>query len=376
MDFRHVRIDESPPCGRLAFCETTDLTGNGLPDVIVGGLGAPYQLELGFKRLSLRHLPITRRMITHIESNIFWYENPGWSRHDVATSPDLSVGSTLVDLTDSGTPDLIVGENAGSRLYWFEAPPDPRQPWRRRLITDAFEKYHDTAIGDVDGDGDDELVILSQRAATVAYFDLPADPTIEPWPSSQCHVVTTDLEVEGAAVADVDGDGQNELIAGPNVFDRRDGGWHRTTFDGDWRWTRVAVADLNGDGQQQIVLSEGDRPYHDGQPGRIGIIDPIDHEVTVLDSDLHNPHTLQLADFDGTGAIDIYTAEMGLDSSVRPRHLIYRNRGDGTFDRTVLASGVPTHEAKTVDLTGNGSLDIVGKSYTPQHHVDAWLRGD
>jgi hypothetical protein len=38
----------------------------------------------------------------------------------------------------------------------------------------------------------------------------------------------------------------------------------------------------------------------------------------------------------------------------------------------VLSSGVPTHEAKLVDLDGDGTLDVVGKSYGPERHVDAW----
>ena len=35
LQFRHERIDASPPCGRLSFCIATDLTGNGQDDVIV-----------------------------------------------------------------------------------------------------------------------------------------------------------------------------------------------------------------------------------------------------------------------------------------------------------------------------------------------------
>ena len=40
MEFTHEVIDGSPPCGRLGICQPTDLTGNGRPDLIVGGMGA------------------------------------------------------------------------------------------------------------------------------------------------------------------------------------------------------------------------------------------------------------------------------------------------------------------------------------------------
>jgi hypothetical protein len=34
--FSHETVDASPPSRELEFCHTTDLTGNGRPDIIVG----------------------------------------------------------------------------------------------------------------------------------------------------------------------------------------------------------------------------------------------------------------------------------------------------------------------------------------------------
>lgn len=374
MDFEHVRIDDDPPCGRLAFCLTEDLTGNGRPDVIVGGLGDTRETSVLGKRLQLRYVPGIGHLIRRLESNVFWYENPGWRRHDVARAPDLGVGASLIDLTGNGRRDLLVGQNLGRELYWFERPEDPREPWTRHLITDEFRKYHDTAIGDVDDDGEPEVVVLSQRSQTVFYYDVPEDPYRSPWPAEARHTVADGLDVEGASIVDIDGDGRTELLAGPNVFHRTDGRWRREPIAEGWKWTRLAVEDLDGDGRKEVVISEGDRPYHDGESGRLGHFTPPDWTPTVLDDALTNPHSLQVADFTGSGDPDIYVAEMGLGTNDHPRHILFLNRGDGSFDREVMARGVPTHEAKAVDLTGDGRLDIVGKSYTPSHHVDAWIR--
>lgn len=374
MHFAHERIDDNPPAGRLAFCLTHDLTGNGRPDVIVGGLGDTKPVDALGKEIHLRHVPLIGHAIRRLETNLFWYENPGWERHDVATVPDLSVGGTLADITGDGRVDLVAGQNLASDLYWFEQPDDPREEWTKHLITDDFVKYHDTAVADIDDDGEPEVIALSQRSETVFYYDIPDDPRRSPWPVDNRHIIAEDIHVEGVAVVDIDGDGRTELIAGPNVFHREDGGWRREEIAPGWAWTRIAVADLDGDGDLEIVLTEGDLPYQEDVPGRLGWFDPPDWEETVLADDLYCPHSLQIADFDGNGHPDIYVGEMSLGGNPEPTQYVFHNRGDATFDVEPIANGVPTHEAKLVDLTGDGALDIVGKSYTPAHHVDAWYQ--
>lgn len=378
MKFDHVRIDDRPPCGRLGFCLTPDLTGNGRPDVLVGGMGRTGETNLLGKRLKLRQLPLGEHVYTWRESNVFWYENPSWERHEVATLPNLSVGGSVGDIDSDGQVELVIGRNSRSELFWLDPPADPREPWTPHLITDRFTKYHDTAVADIDGDGNAELVILSQESEVVCYYDIPDDPTASPWPDTYLHMIAEDLLVEGLAVADVTRDGTPDLIAGPNVFSRNGtpDDWKRHALGNDWVWTRVQVGDIDNDGQDEIVLTEGDMPYQGDRLGRLGIVDTDTWEIEVLDDDLYCPHTIQLADMTGDGQLDLVVGEMGLGDNDRPRLFLYRNDGSGGFVREELDVGTPTHEAKVTDLTGDGQLDIVGKSYAPTRHVDAWLRAD
>ena len=366
------------------MCLCSDLTGNGLPDVIVGANGEPYPAKGLFSmadRYGLPTFPGFRQRAGFGETNLFWYENPGWERHRLAYAPPLGVGGALGDISGNGRDDLLAGQHLpmetfgrtlAPELYWFEQPPDPRDPWTRRTITDEFVSYHDVAIADVDGDGEDEVVALAVHSETLYYYDVPADPTQSPWPAENRHVVSDAIDAEGLLVRDIDRDGTVEIVAGPNVFRREDGRWVRESVADGWKWTRVAAADLDGDGLDELVFSEGDRPYHDGTPGRVGWADPPDWDVTVLRDDLWNPHSLQTADFTGDGRQDVYVAEMGLGTNDSPRQYVYENDGDGSFTEHCVARGVPTHEAKAVDVTGDGRVDVVGKSYTPTHHVDVW----
>lgn len=373
----HERIDDDPPAARMGFCLTTDLTGNGRPDVIVGAVGRklPVTLPILKKRINLGKLVGTRELIDRLEYNVFWYENPGWERHDVARSPELSVGAALGDIDGDGRVELVTGQNVNRHdLYWFEQAADPRDRWTRRLITDDFEKYHDVAVADVDDDGDPEVLALSQESEVVFYYDVPTDPRLEPWPTANRHVVAEDLNVEGVQVLDVDGDGRTEIVAGTNVFHRNDdGSWDREVVAEGWEWTRIVAADVDGDGDPELVVTEGDLPYQGDRRGRLGVFDPPEWDLTVLHEDLSNPHSLQVADLDGDGDLEIFVAEMGLEEGHDPRQFVFRNRGDGTFGSELVGSGVPTHEAKLVDLDDDGRLDVVGKGYA-HRTVDVWYR--
>jgi hypothetical protein len=386
MNFRHEQVDPHPPCAHLGFCLTTDLTGNDRPDVIVGGHG-PYGVPpvTTDDPISDRLKGVARRLLGEVHENqtkLFWYENPGWERHTLSSDHTLklAVAGTLHDITGNGRLDLVSGEGLGDHnVYWFEQPADPRDEWTTHLVTDAFEKYHDVGFGDVDDDGSAELVGLSQESETVFYYDIPDDPYRDPWPESHLHIVDDDIRVEGLEIVDIDGDGRTEILAGTQIYRRSESGrqWERDPVATGWDDNRVAVADLDGDGELEIVYSEGDSPALSSRPGRLAWFDREGDEWvgTFLHEELVNPHSLQVGDFTGTGAPDIYVAEMGISDNDEPTHYLFTNDGRCAFEEHVVARGVATHEAKAVDVNGDGRLDVVGKAYGPDLddvHVDVW----
>ena len=173
-----------------------------------------------------------------------------------------------------------------------------------------------------------------------------------------------------------------EIVCGTNWIDWHNGRFEAYKFtDYNYLATKCAAADLDGDGKIEIVLSEGD-PCIYGRPqgGRLCVFhqgaDPYCMwDMQLLEDHLLDAHTLCIGDVCGNGRLDIVCGEVGKSDVSRryldrePRLLLFENNPGAGFTRHVLDEGTGIHEGCLCDLTGNGTLDIIGK---PLHGAGRW----
>jgi hypothetical protein len=184
-----------------------------------------------------------------------WFENRGdndWQRHLVADVTHQECGGLAWDLTGNGLLDIVNGsDSSADELAWWEQPhpASANTPWKRHLIAGTgTRQFHDEALGDVTGDGRRSLVFTNQGAeggSQLGVIPLPQDPTVSPWPDltfiAQAQRIKNQPE-EGLAIADIDGDGKNEIVFGCSWYKYNQGKWERHQYADDYITTVIAAS--------------------------------------------------------------------------------------------------------------------------------------
>jgi VCBS repeat protein len=314
-----------------------------------------------------------------------WFkrDNRGWTRYPIDRSGlNLEAGGAFSDIDGDGDLDIVMGEDySGSKVYWWENPYphyEATVPWTRRVIKDSgARQHHDQIFGDFDGDGRDELVFWNQGAETLFLATIPTDPkSTRPWPLTAIAQIG---RAEGLAKADIDGDGRVDLVGGGHWFKHQGGTrFQAEVIDPGPKFSRAAAGQLKAGGRAEVVFVIGDgigrlKWYEYDQGTWVG------HDL--LGFDVVHGHSLEVADVDGDGNLDIFCAEMAkwTEAAAEPNHpnprmWLFLGDGHGGFTKTEVALGIGTHEARLADLDGDGDIDILGKPYnwkTPR--LDVWL---
>jgi hypothetical protein len=101
-------------------------------------------------------------------TEIGWYERPPgdpfagpWRLHAESALPHPSCPFVVKDLNGDGRLDIVFGRGHDFGLYWWEqqAPkPDGTTAWAQHVIDESWSQAHALALADLDGDGTEELV--------------------------------------------------------------------------------------------------------------------------------------------------------------------------------------------------------------------------
>ena len=316
------------------------------------------------------------------------------SGRNVYRSPggDLSGAWVKEDLGRNVDANLVLDGPSGSKGGYVlaEALPDvvrfarrPDGSYAQEVVAQVPPTGHHNGQGyrvaDVAGDATPEVLYASQGGIYVLTPTAGGDWRVD--------LVAVDASDEGFAVADVDGDGDRDLVAGY----RAPGGdaevptyvsWYenegalatpwprhavgRTVFATD----RVEAADFDGDGRIDVAVSEERYPGLEPDASLWVYLQRdtgFARRRVVEQFSMNNLHAVDI-DFDGD--TDLLTAE---HKGERLALQAWLNDGTAGFSESEIDTGKENHlGTRAVDIDGDGDLDIVGIGWDEHRFVHLW----
>ncbi|GBE29575.1 FG-GAP repeat protein [bacterium BMS3Bbin04] len=217
----------------------------------------------------------------------------------------------VADLSGDGINDIIISEgfgNDGTELYWYERRPDNELVYH--LIRDNLPPYlPDFVTGDIDGDGDPDIVVGESNTTSLAWLENPT------W---TIHEIDADSDYASQLqVIDVDEDGDLDIIgvaveyAWPDDiyslvwWERHPGGFIRHIIPVSTTYIGQFIAGyVDDDGHADIIRATYDEFTGDQMVAHYFNEGEFSAEVLVFNDD-YTLHALD--DLDGDGFTDIVT---------------------------------------------------------------------
>ncbi len=274
----------------------------------------------------------------------------------------------LGDVNGDGNPDLVVAKGGSNTLSVLLGNGNGTFQAQQTFATGT--KPYSLAVGDVNGDGKADLIATNYGDNTVSVLLSNGNGTFQ----AQRTFATGD-KPRSVAVGDVTGDGKDDLIVGNYgtntislLLGNGNGAFQtQQTFTTGNDPSSLALGDLNGNGKADLVvanagsntvsvlLSNANGTFQTQQTFAVG----------------NDPISVAVADVNGDGKTDIVVADKAYAVSV------LLGNGNGTFQaQQTFPTGAFAHSMVVGDVNGDGKPDLVVPNegrYVSGHTVSVLL---
>ncbi len=368
-----------------------EYSGYGNHDWTLVAEGAGPSDPNGLVRLSLANpgagtfelrLAVTTDGQTHYDRKIFgvrWApaQTPWPAPTNVAYPPDDQFfgGPICMDVDGDGRNEIV-----HSSLSWTNFDGIPRlSVWREdgtalpgwpQMLSFAYDPPY-CAVGDIDGDGDYEIVGTCNYDAVVCAWHAESGQYVDGWPIA---LGGWYYSIVGYPVlADLDGDGDSEILVGLDADPGEMDGLYALQADGTSLWQRryacegsISVADFDRDGDVEIaVCGYG--------PGVSNIYTHIlDHQGQLVKKWRGGSSKgTAIADLDGDGQPElVFCVEDGVQAVGVDGSTIWKTRLNDPFDTEGSLSVGDIDNDGHSEVYVNSYMESDGYSFTQVYALD------
>ncbi len=324
LSFTATVIGQLPTTGNVSplFVRALDLEGDGDMDVVVGGQGGPLSSQAVLQNNG-------GGAFTNVTTQ--WLAGIGFVGHEVID----------IDVDGDGLRDLFYGTATGGSRVLRNAGTHFVDETAMRL--GGLVYYHGLVAGDVDGDGDTDVMAMSttlllrNQGGTFAPAPFPAIPGLAyAWALLD---VEGDGDLDACIVDSSTGQSFFTINNGNGTFGAPTVGPILPTDTGNM--TLIAM-DQDGDGDQDLMLfgRKIAQMFGDGAGNFV---------ARQWSPDLPQQSGIA-ADIDGDGDLDLFTATAQLRYEQNGRYSVHPTSGP---------SELPLFPGQIGDVDGDGDLDIV-----------------
>lgn len=348
---------------KIAWYENTDGKGNYGPQQVINSnadmANSVYSSDLdGDGDLDVLSASFN-------DSKIAWYENMDGQgtfgpEQPISTNAIAARSVYASDLDGDGDIDVLSALNSDKNIAYYENT-DGRGTFGPQAVISA--KDHGTVFvysSDLDGNGSMDVLSASNLDNKIAWY---RNREQTKWDEMFIeHLIDADFsDVNSVHSGDMDGDGDQDVLGASNNLDEiawwenldlGSGSFYKHIIDEEFMDAyTVFAADLDGD--EDIDILGG--TYFENEISWWENFATDTFAKHIIDDDYAWPQSVYAIDMDKDGDMDVLGASK-LDGSIA----LFENDGSGNFTKNVFGSFSSINSIHASDVDGDGDVDVIG----------------